>query len=103
MNGDIKSYKYRTGENVMTKIARISHRIMLIKKLCQIPIAGLRGSISRSLVIHVDWEILSVAGFISIVVSEPPTPSWQGCVRTSMGLTLYEKRGGDGVTRRYCT
>ena len=103
MNGDIKSYKYRTGENVMTKTARISHRVMLIKQPSSIPLAGLRGSISRSLVIHVDWEILSVAGFISIVVSEPPTPSWQGCVRTSMELTLYEKRGGEGVTLRHCT
>jgi hypothetical protein len=91
MNGDIKSYKYRTGENVMIKIAKISHRMMLIKKLCQIPIAGLRGSISEY---HVDSEILPAAGFISIVVSEPPTPSWQACVGTSMGLTLYENGGG---------
>ena len=63
MNGDIKSYKYRAGENVMTKTARNSHKIVPIKQPSRIPLTGLRGSISRY---HVDSEILPAAGSISI-------------------------------------
>jgi hypothetical protein len=80
-------------QDVMIKTISISHRVTPIKQPSSIPLAGLRGSISLSLVIHGDWEILPTAGFISIIVSGPPTPSWQACVRASMGLTLYEKRG----------
>jgi hypothetical protein len=82
-----------SNQNVLIKTTRNSHRIMPIEQPSSIPPMGLRESIlSLPLVIHVNWEMLPAAGFISTMVPEPPLPSWQACVRTSMGLTLYEKR-----------
>ncbi len=106
MSGYIKSYNFRTGESVkctnldslvpnqsvMITAARASHRIKPIREASSISIAKLREWISLSLVTRVDCEIFPAVEFISFILSEPPTSSWQACARTSMGLTLDEKR-----------
>jgi hypothetical protein len=99
-NGDTHSRPTRctvldslvSNQNVMIKTARMSHRVMPIIQPSNIPLAGLRESISRSLVIDSQGKMLLLLGFISIIVPGPSTPSWQSCVRTSMGLPPNEKR-----------
>ena len=79
-------------QSVMITAARASHRIIPIREASSISLAILREWVSLSLVIHVDCEIFPAVEFISFILSEPPTSSWQACARTSMGLTLDEKR-----------
>jgi hypothetical protein len=76
----------------MITAARASHRIIPIREASSISLAKLGEWISLSLVIRVDCEIFPAVEFISFILSEPPTSSWQACARNSMGLTLDEKR-----------
>jgi len=80
-------------QDVMIMTARASHRIMPTRQPSITSSSKIREWISLSLVIRVDCEMFPVAEFISFIVPEPPTSSWQACVRTSMGLT-YMKNGG---------
>ena len=81
-------------QDVMIKTARISHTVIPTRQPSSISFAKSREWISLSLVIRVDCEMFPIAEFISFIVPEPPTSSWQACVRTSMGLAYMKNEGG---------